>query len=135
MSLFVDPDLAEAYALALVAIARAEGTVGLEDGLRLAECVARRCPQPMAIDDLMLALPMHPARFAELVYLASSPFRGAGVHPRELARMLVADGLAVLLARGHIADVEAALIVEFATALGCGLDELRAMSPHLGTRL
>ena len=41
------------------------------------------------------------------------------------------DAISIVLAKGHVTDAEATQMVAFATALGCTLDEVRAMSEHL----
>src|SRR5438477_275680 len=62
----------------------------------------------------------------------TGPFRGgAGLHPGELAQMIVTDAISVVLAKGHVSEEEAQQIVTFATALGCSRDEVRRMSGHL----
>jgi len=45
--------------------------------------------------------------------------------------MIVVDAISVVLAKGHVSELEAEQILRFATALGCTLDEVRAMSEHL----
>jgi hypothetical protein len=51
--------------------------------------------------------------------------------------MIITDGIAVVLAKGYVSEAEAREIVRFASALGCSLDEVRAMcsrvAPWLGT--
>lgn len=45
-----EPDLAQLYAQALVAIARADDHLGLEEGLRLQQKIDARLATPIAID-------------------------------------------------------------------------------------
>ena len=53
--------------------------------------------------------------------------------------MIISDGIAVVLAKGYVSEAEAREILRFASALGCSLDEVRAMcsrvAPWLGTML
>lgn len=120
------------YARALVAIARADDEIGLEEGLRLTAYIAERTEAPVRIDDLLLTEPIDPAQLArDLGASAAHPFRSSGVHASTLARMIVVDAIAVLLAKGYVSELEGREVLRFATALGCSLDEVRAMSSHL----
>jgi len=128
----LDETAAHLYAQALVAIARADGEIGLEEGARLQQKIEARSGRPAELDDLLLAETLDPAQLAEALRASSGPFRGgAGLHPGELAAMIVVDAIAVVLAKGHVSEEEAQQIVRFATALGCSLDEVRRMSAHL----
>ena len=129
--------MGQLYARALVAIARADDQIGLEEGLRLQQRIALRVRSPLSIDELLLAEPLEPHRLAESLRGSAGPFRTAGIHPGELALMIVTDGIAVVLAKGYVSEAEASEIVRFASALGCSLDEIRAMcsrvAPWLGS--
>ena len=128
----LDQSVAHLYAQALVAIARADGEIALEEGSRLQEKIEQRSGQPANLDDLLLTEPLDPETLANALRDASGPFRGGGgLHPGELAQMIVVDAIAVLLAKGHVSEEEAQQIVRYATALGCTLDEIRRMSAHL----
>ena len=133
----LDVTLGLLFARALVAIARADEQIGLEEGLRLQQRIEARTGHAMPLDDLLLADPLEPRALARLIHNTSEPFRTAGLHPRDLASMLVADGITVALAKGYIADAEVAEITRFASALGCLDDDIRAMlaraAPWLGT--
>ena len=133
----LDYALGQLVARALVAIARADDQIGLEEGLRLQQRIERRIGSPVALDDLLLAEPLEPHRLAESLRSAGGPFRNAGLHPGEVAVMIVTDGIAVVLAKGYVSEAEANLIVRFAAALGCSLDEVRGLcsrvAPWLGT--
>jgi hypothetical protein len=133
----LDSTLGHLFARALVAIARADDQIGLEEGLRLAQRIELRTGGPIVLADLLLADPLEPHRLAEALRQGAGPFRGASVHPGELAAMIVSDGIAVVLAKGYVSEAEAGVIVRFASALGCPLDEIRAMcsrvAPWLGT--
>jgi hypothetical protein len=122
-----DATLGHLFARALVAIARADDQIGLEEGLRLQERIERRTGRPISLDDLLLAEPLEPHGLAEALSGAAEPFRDAGVHPGELAAMIVSDGIAVVLAKGYVSEAEAGQIVRFASALGCSIDEIRAL--------
>ena len=127
----LDVGLAHLYARALLAIARAEDELPLEVGLRLVARVEARSGRPVSLDDLLLAEPLDPAELAAQTRAQAGPFRGAGLHPSELAAMIVADGIAVVLAKGHVSEAEARELLRFAAALGCSADDVRGMSPHL----
>jgi hypothetical protein len=133
----LDSALGHLFARALVAIARADDQIGLEEGLRLQQRIELRTGGPMSLDDLLLAEPLEPHRLAESLRGSAGPFRNAGIHPGELALMIITDGIAVVLAKGYVSEAEAREIVRFASALGCSLDEIRAMcsrvAPWLGT--
>ena len=135
----LDAGLGHLYARALVAIARADDQIGLEEGLRLLHRIELRIGSPVSIDDLLLAEPLEPHRLAEALRGSAGPFRGAGVHPGDLAVMIITDGIAVVLAKGYVSEAEASVIVRFASALGCSLDEIRAMcsrgAPWLATMM
>ncbi|HEU4726458.1 MAG TPA: hypothetical protein VFT22_01155 [Kofleriaceae bacterium] len=135
----LDITLGHLFARALVAIARADDQIGLEEGLRLQQRIERRTGGPVSLDDLLLAEPLEPHRLAESLRGAAGPFRNAGIHPGELALMIMTDGIAVVLAKGYVSEAEAGQIVRFASALGCSGDEIRAMcgrvAPWLATVL
>lgn len=127
-----DPAVAHLYARAVLAIARSDDEIDLEEGLRLRERIEARTGGPISLDALLLADPMGPAELVEqLRALVGGPFRGSGMHPAELASMIVADGIAVVLAKGHVSDAEAQELVRYATALGCTIEDVRRMSDHL----
>ena len=132
-----DSAIGQLFARALVAIARADDQIDLEEGLRLQQRIELRTGSPMVLDDLLLAEPLEPQWLGEALRGAAGPFRGAAVHPGELAAMIVSDGIAVVLAKGYVSEAEASVIVRFASALGCSRDEVRAMfsrvAPWLGT--
>ncbi|MBK9030030.1 MAG: hypothetical protein IPL61_01605 [Myxococcales bacterium] len=126
-------DLATAalYGRALMAVVRADGEFGLEEGLRLHDRLTRRIGPRVAVDELMLAAALEPAALAAALDHGPGPFRDPGVHPRTLASMLVADGLAVVLAKGHITERQAMTLIAFATALGCAPDDVARLGPAL----
>jgi hypothetical protein len=133
----LDRSLGHLHARALVAIARADEQIGLEEGLRLQERIELRTGRPIALDDLLLAEPLEPHRLAESVRIGSEPFRGSGIPPGELAVMLITDGIAVVLAKGYVSEAEAREIVRFAAALGCPRDQVSTLcsraAPWLAT--
>lgn len=126
-----EPDLAQLYAQALVAIARADDQLGLEEGMRLQQKLDARLVVPVMIDDLLLAEPIDPESLREMVAAPRGPFRGGGIHPGELARLIVVDAIEVVLAKGYISEGEAQEMIRFATALGCTLEQVKAMATHL----
>jgi uncharacterized tellurite resistance protein B-like protein len=126
-------ELGRAYAGALVAIARADGDLVIDEILRIRALIAQRVGAP--IDDATLYA--DDLTVADVVAAAQrqhgDPFRTAGVSPRELGRMLIEDGLALALADGHAHEAELAMIVELAHALGCtneDVDQLRGRLPE-----
>jgi hypothetical protein len=122
-----DRALGDLHARALVAIARADDQIGLEEGLRLQQVIELRTGAPIALDDLLLAEPLEPHRLAESMRGSSQPFRTAGPHARDLAVMIITDGIAVVLAKGYVSEAEAREIVRFASALGCPRDQVSAL--------
>jgi hypothetical protein len=131
-----DVTLSDLFARALVAIARADDQISHDEGVRLQQRIEARTGAPISLDDLLLADALHPRGLARELGTSGDPFRQAGLHPKDLAAMIVADGVAVALAKGYVAETEAAEIVRFASALGCTPDEIRAMlatvAPWLG---
>jgi hypothetical protein len=115
----------------VLAIARAGGALELEVGLRLVARLEARSGRPVSLDDLLLADSLDPAELAAQLRTSASPFRGAGLHPSELAAMIVGDSIAVVLAKGHVSEEEARELLRFAVALGCSVDDVRGMSAHL----
>ena len=112
-----DRDLAMLYARAIVAIANADGTIGIEEGARLTQRLRTRCAEPPTLDAAIAAEPLAAAELAQLTAL-HDPFRGGAVHPGELARWLVDDAIAVLLAKGSVTREEVARLRELTGALG-----------------
>ncbi len=133
----LDRTLGHLHARALVAIARADDQIGIEEGVRLQERIELRTGRPIALDDLLLAEPLEPHRLAESVRGGAEPFRGAGLHAGQLAVMIITDGIAVVLAKGYVSEAEAREIVRFAVALGCPRDQVSALcsraAPWLAT--
>lgn len=130
-SRILEAGLAQLYAQALVAIVRADEQIELEEGHRLQRQIDARTDRPMPLEDLLLAEPLDPDVLAEHIRGTSGPFRGGSIHPGELARLIVVDAISVVLAKGHVSEREAQHIIRFATALGCTIEEVRAMSPYL----
>ncbi|CAN5883584.1 hypothetical protein BH11MYX2_BH11MYX2_12390 [soil metagenome] len=124
-------DVAQLYAQVLLAITRADHHVSDEEGQQLQAKVDERSGDAIDFADLLLADPLQPVTLRSLVDGAQSPFRGTGLHAGELAQLIVVDAVDVLLAKGYIADTEAAAIYQFATALGCTREQVAAMSRHL----
>ncbi len=126
-----DIGLAQLYARAVLAIARADHELGVEEGVRIERLLEARSGRPVALDDLLLDEPLEPAELVALMRAHAGPFRGNSVHPGELAAMIVMDAIAVILAKGYVSEGEARELLRFAVALGCSVDEVRAMSAHL----
>ena len=130
-SRILEAGLAHLYAGALVAITRADEQIAVEEGQRLQQQIDARTGRPMPLEDLLLAESLDPDVLAEHARGSSGPFRGGGIHPGELARIIVVDAVSIVMAKGHVSELEAQQIIRFATALGCTVDELRAMTEHL----
>ena len=127
-----DDSVAQLYARAVLAIARADDEIDHDEGVRLEERIAARTVRPLSLDALLLADPLDADDIVDqLRALAGSPFRHVGPHPAELAEMIVVDAIAVALAKGHLAEAEVRELMRFATALGCSREQIRAMSDHL----
>jgi hypothetical protein len=127
----LDIGLAYIYARAVLAIARADHELGLEEGLRIVRLLEDRSGQPVSLDDLLLEDSLDPAELVAMMRQTSGPFRGNCVHPGELAAMIVMDSIAVILAKGYVSEAEARELLRFAGALGCSAEEVRGMSAHL----
>jgi hypothetical protein len=127
----LDEDLARVYAGALVAIGRADGELVLDEVLRIRTLVAERTGrQPddatlfgddIGVDDVVAAA----------THRNGDPFRSTGPSPRELGRMLIADGLLLALADGGVHDAEVAFIVRLGRALGCTDDDFAQFRARL----
>lgn len=129
MTTFADRELGLLYARALVAIARADHSIEFEEGLRLAERIAARCSVPLRLEDLLLEPPLSPEQLVQQLGSTDGPFRSAStVHPRELAAVLVRDGVAIMLAKGHATEVEADRLWRFAEALGLSSEAFRELT-------
>jgi len=124
----LDVGVAQLYARAILAIARAGEELGLEEGLRLQERVEKRSGFSISLDDLLLYEPLLPSELATQLRSLAGPFRGSSLHPGELAAMIVVDSISVVLAKGYVAEAEARELVRFATALGCTVEEVRKLS-------
>ena len=127
----LDIGLAHVYARAVVAIARADHELGLEEGLRLVRLLEDRSGRPVSLDDLLLEEPLDPAELVAMTRANAGPFRSNCVHPGELAAMIVMDSIAVVLAKGYVSEAEARELLRFAVALGCTVEQVRQMSYHL----
>jgi uncharacterized tellurite resistance protein B-like protein len=131
MHRILDADVARLYARALVAVARADDEINVDEGHRLEAQIVARVPVPIPLEDLLLVEPLEHEALGEAIRTQAGPFRGGDIDPRELARMFVGDAVAVVLAKGYVAESEAHQIMRFATVLGCSVDEICAMSGYL----
>jgi hypothetical protein len=128
MQPIADRELALLYARALVAIARADHAIQFEEGLRLEERIAQRCAAPLRLEDVLLDPPLSPDQLADQCESTHGPFRGTPVDRTELATALVQDGIAIMLAKGHATEAEAARLWRFAEALGLGSEAFRRLT-------
>lgn len=124
-----DRELGALYARALVSIARIDGDISFEEGLRLAQCIADRCEVPLRIDDVLSEPTLSPRQLTEHLSAAGDPFRGRA-YPAQLAEWIVTDGLSVILAKGHMSAQEATQLSRFAEALGVSKDDFRRLIAH-----
>ena len=120
-----DRELAQLYARALVAVARADTEIGIEEGSRLQQRIEERCEVPLRIEDLLFEATITPDELRD--YASGGPFRGAA-HPAQLAEWLVSDGLSVVLAKGHVTQQEANVLWRFADALGVSREDFRRLT-------
>jgi hypothetical protein len=127
MSLLFDQELAHLYARSLIAVVRADHEIGIEEGLRLEQRINARCRTPIELAELLLLPALDPDELAGAV-LGGGPFRGSAVHPVQLAQALVADGVAIVLAKGHATEAEAHGLWRFASALGLMAEDYRALT-------
>lgn len=128
MKPIADRELALLYARALVAIARADHAIELEEGERLVQRLAARCTVPLRLEDLLLEPPLSPEQLGEQIAHRDGPFRSAQAHPREVGAALVEDGVKIMLAKGHATETEADRLWRFAEALGVSTDEFRRLT-------
>ncbi len=131
----LDVGLAQLYARALLAIARADDQIGVEEGQRLQEQIEHRTGVVPPLADLLLVEPLSPAELAAQLRSSASPFRGTSMHSTELAAMIVVDAITVVLAKGYVAEAEAHELVRFATALGCSLERVRDLTADVAPLL
>lgn len=124
----LDVESGHLYARAMLAIARANEELGVEEGMRLQERVETRTGFPISLDDLLLHEPLLPSELATQLRAAAAPFRGSSIHVGDLAAMIVVDSIGVVLAKGYVAEAEARELVRFATALGLSREEIRTLS-------
>jgi uncharacterized tellurite resistance protein B-like protein len=126
MSLLLDRELSIVYARALIAIARADQEISGEEGQHLQQIINARCQQPVELEDLLFEPTLAAEELAALV--GGGPFRGSSVHPTQLAHALVSDGVALVLAKGHVSEREARSVWRFASALGLSADDFRKLT-------
>ncbi|MBK7071712.1 MAG: hypothetical protein IPH44_05350 [Myxococcales bacterium] len=124
-----DHALADAYGRAVLAVVRADDDIGLEESLRLQARLRQRLGDGFDLEALLLAPAITAAELAGLG--GGDPFRAGGVHPGALAHALVADCLAIALAKGHVDEREAHALIEFARALGLADRDLLHQAPAL----
>ncbi len=124
----LEGELGQLYGQALLAIARADGEIGPEEGARLRELVATRTTVEL---DLEAAF-FHKLTSDELGLAVVKSSQGAYrdqaqvVTGREFARALVHDAVALASADGDLNGQEAAAIVRFAHSLGATAEDIRA---------
>jgi tellurite resistance protein len=115
--LFVTEELGRVFLEGLVAIARADGVVTVDELNALRE-VARDLEIAIGAEELLLADDVTPAALAAALAVPSDgAYRGAGT-PEIAARTFVEAALRIALADGEIQQEETALLQAFAAALG-----------------
>ncbi len=107
----LNEQVGQAYAQALLAIARVDREVSPEESSRVRELVASRTPVTVDFEASFFEK-MTPEKLAA----AALEFKVDG---RALGRMLVADGVMLATSDGDLNSVEAQIILRFARALGC----------------
>lgn len=122
----LDGQLAQLYARALVAIARADGEISLEEGLRLQQLVEQRAGEATNIEELLMADRVAPQELAASA--TGDPFRTRSIHPLELATQLIADALGIALAKGHVTHRELVALRMFTNALGISEDDFTRLA-------
>ncbi len=127
----LDGGLAALYAGAVVAICRADDHLSREVGLRLEERIEARAGCALPLDDVLLAEPLEPVHIADALREGSGPFRRGSIDPDELARIIVVDAIAIVLAKGHVSEREAQQIMRYAAALGLGPAQIIALTDQL----
>jgi len=123
-----DRELGLLYARALVAIARADHAIEVEEGERLVERIASRCTIPLRVEDLLLEPPLSPEQLSEQITDRDGPFRSAQIRPHELGEALIEDGIAIMLSKGHATESEADRLWRFAEAMGVTRDEFHRLT-------
>ncbi|MGE0549535.1 MAG: hypothetical protein AB7O24_27200 [Kofleriaceae bacterium] len=127
-----DPVVAQLYARAVLAVARADHEIGRDEGARLERRINTRLGWAIGLETLMLADPLDSRELAQQFSdTAAGPFRTVAIDKRKLASMIIQDGLEVCMAKGHVTDREARQLIRFAVALGCTTDQILAISPDL----
>jgi hypothetical protein len=123
-----DREIARLHARALVAIARIDDEIEADEGERLSERIAARCDFELRLEDLLLEPPLSPEQFAALVKAQDGPFRSASITVREVGAALVEDGIAIMMAKGHATETEAARLWRYAEALGLSREEFQRLT-------
>jgi uncharacterized tellurite resistance protein B-like protein len=122
----LEPKLGQAYAQALLAIARVDGEITPAETVRVRELVARRSSVEVNFAASFFDK-QTPETLAETVMRAGP----AIVQPRQLGRALVSDAVALATADGDLNGVEANAILRFARALGCTAEDVAAETRQL----
>jgi tellurite resistance protein len=107
----LDDQVGQAYAQALLAIARVDREVSPEESARVRELVAKRTAVEVDFEESFFDK-MTPQRLANAA-------REGNVPALELGLALLEDGVNLATTDGDLNAVEAAAILRFARALGC----------------
>ena len=126
----LEPKLGQAYAQALLAIARVDGEITPEEATRVRELVARRSDVEVNFEASFFDK-QTPETLADAVKRAGPTV----VEPRELGRALVSDAVIVAAADGDLQGTEAQAILRFARALGCTAQDVAAETSQLNAWL
>ncbi len=114
----------QAYAQALLTIARVDREVSPEESSRVRELVASRSPVQVDFEASFFEK-MTPEGLAKVVR------EDGKVDGRELGKQLIADGVTLATTDGDLNSVEAHSILRFARALGCNDIEIRGVTNEL----
>lgn len=119
----LNDQLGQAYAQALLAIARVDREVSPEESARVRELVSER--SPIAVDfEASFFERMTPEKLAQAVDEAKAD-------PKEVARQLLADAVSLATTDGDLNSAEARTILHFARALGCNDMDITGVTREL----
>ena len=119
----MNDELGQAYAQALLAIARSDREINPEEANRVREVVAKR--SAVAVDfEASFFGKLTPEALAEAATKANA-------NGREVGKWLVADAMALAATDHDVKSREAQTILRFARALGCTDEDIGAVTQEL----
>ena len=121
----MNDELGQAYAQALLAIARSDREINPEEANRVRELVRVRSASAVAVDfEASFFGKLTPEALAEAATKANA-------NGREVGKWLVADAMALAAADHDVKSREAQTILRFARALGCTDEDIGAVTQEL----